>query len=119
VKDVAVYAGHPEMLQRARNRLAYLRGETAIRIIWDAVILAGLICKLCLKKKIFPFNYARRDRSRHCSPDSFVDIVLTLIRRIESAETGGKLPPTSAPEYGPPSKQYHKLSVAQPRSGNQ
>jgi hypothetical protein len=89
VKDVAVYAGHAEMLEGARNRLAYLRGETAIRIIWEAVILAALICKLRLKKKIFPFNYVRSDRSRHCSPDSFFDIVLTLIRRIESAETGG------------------------------
>src|SRR6516162_4195113 len=77
------------MLQGARNRLAYLSGETAIRIIWEAVILAALICKLRLKKKIFPFNYARCDRSAHCSPDSLFDIVLTLIRRIESAETGG------------------------------
>ena len=66
-----------------------LRGEIAIRIIWEAVILAALICKLRLKKKIFTFNYARGDRSRHCSPDSFFDVVLTLIRRIESAETGG------------------------------
>ena len=77
------------MLQGARNGLAYLCGETAIRIIWEAVILPALICKLRLKKMIFPFNYARCDRSRHCSPDSFFDIVLTLIRRIESAETGG------------------------------
>jgi hypothetical protein len=53
------------------------------------VILAALICKLRLKKKIFPFNYARCDRSPHCSPDSLFDIVLTLIRRTESAETGG------------------------------
>ena len=89
MKDVAVYAGHAEMLQGARNRLAYLRGEIAIRVIWEAVILAAFICKLRLKKKIFTFNYARCDRSRHCSPDSFFDIVLTLIRRIESAETGG------------------------------
>src|SRR5271166_5248621 len=77
------------MLQGARNRLAYLRGEIAIRIIWEAAILAALICELRLKKKIFTFNYARCDRSRHCSPDSFFDIVLTLIRGIESAETGG------------------------------
>ena len=77
------------MLQGARNGLAYLCGETAIRIIWEAVILPALICKLRLKKKIFPFNCARRDRSLHCTPDSFFDIVLTLIRRIESAETGG------------------------------
>jgi len=77
------------MLQGARNRLAYLRGEIAIRIIREAVILAALICKLRLKKKIFTLNYARCDRSRHCSPDSFFDIVLTLIRRIKSAETGG------------------------------
>ena len=77
------------MLQGAGNRLSYLRGEIAIRIIWEAVILAALICKLRLKKKIFPFNYARCDRSPHCSPDSLFDIVLTLIRRIESAETGG------------------------------
>src|SRR6516225_10642005 len=77
------------MLQGARNRLAYLRGEIASGIIWEAVILAALICKLRLKKEIFTFNYARCDRSRHCSPDSFFDIVLTLIRRIESAEAGG------------------------------
>src|SRR6516225_3799585 len=77
------------MLQGAGNRLSYLRGESAIRIIWEAVILAALICKLRLKKKIFTFNNARCDRSRHCSPDSFFDIVLTLVRRIESAETGG------------------------------
>jgi hypothetical protein len=89
VKDVAVYAGHPEMLQRARNRLAYLRGEIAIRIIWEAVILAALICKLRLKKKIFAFNYARGDRSPHCSADSFFDLVLTLIRGVESAESDG------------------------------
>ena len=88
MKDVAVYAGHAEMLQGARNRLAYLRGEIAIRIIWEAVILAALTCKLRLKKKICPFNYARRDRSRHCSPDSLFDIVLTLIRSDERAETG-------------------------------
>ena len=69
--------------------MAYLRGEIASGIIWEAVILAALICKLRLKKKIFTFNYARCDRSRHCSPDSFFDIVLTLIRRIESAEAGG------------------------------
>jgi len=53
------------------------------------VILAALICKLRLKKKIFAFNYARGDRSSHCSADSFFDIVLTLIRRVESAETDG------------------------------
>src|SRR5262249_13624359 len=72
-----------------RNRLAYLRGEIAIKIIWEAVILAALICKLRLKKKVFTFNYARCDRSRHCSPDSLFDVVLTLVRRIKSAETGG------------------------------
>src|SRR5271169_3180611 len=77
------------MLEGARNRLAHLRGEIAIRIIWEAVILAALIRKLRLKKKVFAFNYARGDRSCHCSPDSFFEIVLTLIRRIESAETGG------------------------------
>ena len=77
------------MLQGAGNRLSYLRGEIAIRIIWEAVILAALICKLCLKKKIFAVNYARGDRSPHCGAESFFDIVLTLIRRVESAETGG------------------------------
>jgi hypothetical protein len=56
MKDVAVYAGRTQMLQGAGNRLAYLRGEIAIRIIWEAVILAALICKLRLKKKIFAFN---------------------------------------------------------------
>jgi hypothetical protein len=66
-----------------------LRREIAIRIIWEPVILAAFICKLRLKKKIFTFNYARCDRSCHCSPDSFFDIVLTLIRGVESAETGG------------------------------
>jgi len=77
------------MLQGAGNRLSYLRGEIAIRIIWEAVILAALICKLRLKKKVFAFNYARIDRSPHCSADSFFDIVLTLIRGVEGAETGG------------------------------
>jgi hypothetical protein len=77
------------MLQGAGNRLSYLRGEIAIRIIWEAVILAALICKLRLKKKIFAFNYARGDRSPHCSADSFFDIVLTLIRGVESAESDG------------------------------
>jgi hypothetical protein len=77
------------MLQGAGNRLSYLRGEIAIRIIWEAVILAALICKLRLKKKVFPFNYARSDRSPHCSADSFFDIVLTLIRGVEGAETRG------------------------------
>ena len=101
------------MLQGARNRLAYLSGETAIRIIWEAVILAALICKLRLKKKIFTLNYARCDRSPHCSPDSLFDIVLTLICRIEKRGNRWQSPPTSAPEYGPPSKRYHKLSVAQ------
>src|SRR5262249_21749425 len=89
MKDVAVYAGHAEMPQGARNRLTYLRRKIAIRIIWEAVILAAFIRKLRLKKKIFTFDYARCDRSRRCSPDSFFDVVLTLIRRIESAETGG------------------------------
>ena len=53
MKDVAVYAGYTEMLKGAGYRLAHLRGEIAIRIIWEAVILAVLICKFCLKKKIF------------------------------------------------------------------
>ena len=70
MKDVAVYAGRTQMLQGAGNILAYLRGEIAIRIIWEAVILAALICKLRLKKKIFAFNYARGDRSPQCSADS-------------------------------------------------
>src|ERR1700687_3648412 len=89
MKDVAVYTGYTEVLKGAGDRLAHLRGEIAIRIIWEAVILAALICKLRLKKKIFAFNYVRGDRSRRCSPDSFFEIVLTLIRRIERAETDG------------------------------
>ena len=89
MKDVAVYADHTQMLQGAGNRLAYLRGEIAIRIIWETVILAAPICKLRLKEKIFAFNYARGDLSPQCSADSFVEIVLTLIRGVESAETGG------------------------------
>ena len=88
MKDVAVYSGYTEMLKGAGDRLAHLRGEIAIRIIWEAVILAALICKLCLKKKIFSRNCTRGDCSPYCSADFFFNIVLTLIRRVESAETG-------------------------------
>src|SRR6266550_4218617 len=88
MKDVAVYAGYTEMLKGAGYRLAYLRGEIAIRIIWQAVILAVLICKFCLKKKIFSGNCTGGDRSPYRSADLFFNIVLTLIRRVESAETG-------------------------------
>jgi len=107
MKDVAVYAGYTEMLKGAGYRLAHLRGEIAIRIIWYAVILAVLICKFCLKKKIFSGNCTGGDRSPYCSADFFFNIVLTLIRRVESAETGSKLPLIRVPEYGPPSKLYH------------
>src|SRR6266436_2849669 len=88
MKDVAVYAGYTEMLKGAGDRLAHLRHEIAIRIIWKAVILAVLICKFCLKKNIFSGNCTRGDRSPYCSADFFFNIVLALIRRVESAETG-------------------------------
>src|SRR5712664_2770451 len=88
MKDVAVYAGYTEVLKGAGYRLAHLRGEIAIRIVWEAVILAVLICKLCLKKKIFSCNHTRRDRGRHCSTDFFFNVVLALIGGVESAETG-------------------------------
>src|ERR1700730_11950385 len=61
MKDVAVYAGYTDMLKGAGYRLAHLRGEIAIRIIWQAVILAVLICKFCLKKKIFSGNCCADD----------------------------------------------------------
>jgi hypothetical protein len=52
MKEVAVDTGYAEMLKGAGDRLAHLRGEIAIRIVWEAVILAALIGKLCLKKEI-------------------------------------------------------------------
>jgi hypothetical protein len=88
MKEVAVYTGYTEVLKGAGDRLAHLRGEIAIRIVWEAVILAALICKLCLKKKISLRNCTGGDCSPHCSADSFFNIVLTLIRSVESAETG-------------------------------
>jgi hypothetical protein len=88
MKDVAVYTGYTEVLKGTGYRLAHLYSEIAIRIIWEAVILAVLICELCLKKKIFLCNGTRGDCSPHCSADFFFDIVLTLIRSVESAETG-------------------------------
>jgi hypothetical protein len=60
----------------------------AIRIVWKAVILCALICKLCLKKKILSRYCTRGDRSPDSSADVFFNIVLTLVRRVESAETG-------------------------------
>ena len=51
MKDVAVDTGYAEVLKGAGDRLAHLRGEIAIRIVWEAVILAALICKLYLKKR--------------------------------------------------------------------
>src|SRR5207302_11387756 len=62
--------------------------EIAIRVVWEAVILAALIGKLCLKKKIFTRSCTRGDRSPDSSADVFFNIVLTLVRRVESAETG-------------------------------
>jgi hypothetical protein len=88
MKEVAVYTGHTEVLKGAGDRLAHLRREIAIRIVWEAVILAPLICKLCLKKEIFSRNCTPGDRSPDCSADFFFNIVLTLIRGVESAETG-------------------------------
>ena len=88
MKDVAVYTGYAEVLKGAGYRLAHLRGEIAIRIVWEAVILAMLICKLCLKKKIFLCNCTRGDCSPHRGADLFFNIVFTLIRSVESAETG-------------------------------
>ena len=88
MKDVAVYMGYTKVLKGAGYRLADLRGEIAIRIVWEAVILALLICKLCLKKKIFLSNRTRGDCSPHCGADFFFNIVLTLIRSVESTETG-------------------------------
>jgi hypothetical protein len=88
MKDVAVYTGYAEVLKGAGYRLAHLRGEIANRIVWEAVILAVLICKLCLKKKIFLCNCTRGDCSPHRGADLFFNIVLTLIRSVESAETG-------------------------------
>jgi hypothetical protein len=88
MKDVAVETGHTEVLKGAGYRLAHLGGEIAIRIVWEAVILAMLMCKLRLKKEIFSCNCTRGDGSPHRGADFFFNIVLTLIRSIESAETG-------------------------------
>src|SRR5437764_2775388 len=88
MKEVAVYPGYTEVLKGAGDRLAHLRGENAIMVVWEAVILAALIGKLCLKKKIFSGNCIRGDRSPDSSADVFFNIVLTLVRRVESAETG-------------------------------
>jgi hypothetical protein len=96
MKDVAVYTGYTEVLKGAGDRLAHLRGEIAIRIVWEAVILAALICKLCLKKKIFLRNCTRSDCSPHCVADFFFNIVLTLIRSVERAETVAIASNTSA-----------------------
>jgi hypothetical protein len=52
MKDVAVYTGYAEVLKGAGDRLAHLRGEIAIRIVWEAVILAALICKLTAVRSI-------------------------------------------------------------------
>ena len=46
MKDVAVYTGYTEVLKGAGDRLAHLRGEIAMRIVWEAVILAALIVNL-------------------------------------------------------------------------
>ncbi len=88
MKEVAVYTGYTEMLKGAGDRLAHLRRQIAIRVVWEAVILAALICKLCLKKKIFSCNCTRGDCSPDRSADFFFDVVFTLIRGVESAETG-------------------------------
>jgi len=79
MKDVAVYPVNTEMLKGVGYRLAHLRGEIATRIIWEAVILTVLICKLRLKKKIFSCNRARDYGSPYCSTDFFFNIVLPLI----------------------------------------
>ena len=89
MKDVAVYTGYTEVLKRTGYRLAHLRGEIASRIVWEAVILATLIGKLCLKKKILSCNCTRGDCSPHCRADFFFNIVFTLIRRVESPKTSG------------------------------
>src|SRR5438270_8819224 len=52
----------------------------------EAVILATLISKLCLKKEVFSHNCPRGDCGPDCSADVFFDIVLALIGRVESAE---------------------------------
>jgi hypothetical protein len=88
MKDVAVYTGYTEVLKRTGYRLAHLRGEIAIRIVWEAVILAALIRKLCLKKEILSCNCTRGRCSPHCNSDFFFNIVLTLICSVESAEPG-------------------------------
>jgi hypothetical protein len=88
MKDVAVYTGYTEVLKGAGYRLAHLRGEIAVSVVRQAMILAALVCELCLKKQIFSRNCTRGDCSPHCSADFFFEIVLTLIRRVESAETG-------------------------------
>src|SRR5438045_9719126 len=88
MREVAVYPGYAEVLKGAGDRLAHLRGEIAIRVVWEAVILAALIGKLCLTKKIFSGNCIRGDRSPDSSADVFFNIVLPLVRRVEIAETG-------------------------------
>ena len=88
MKDVAVYPGYTEVLERAGDRLAHLRREIAIRVVWQAVILAALISKLCLKKKIFSRNDTRGDCRSDCGADVFFDVVLALICSVESAKTG-------------------------------
>ena len=88
MEQIAVYPGYTEVLERAGDRLAHLRREIAIRVVWQAVILAALISKLCLKKKIVLCNCTRGDCSPHRGADFFFNIVLTLIRSVESAETG-------------------------------
>src|SRR5438270_9612000 len=86
MEQIAVYSGYTEVLERAGDRLAHLRGEIAIRVVWEAVILAALISKLCLKKEVFSRNCPRGDRSPDCSADVFFDSVLALIGRVETAE---------------------------------
>src|SRR5690242_857960 len=86
MKEVAVYMGCTEVLEGAGDRLAHLRREIAIWVVWQAVILAALIGELCLKKEILSLNCTRGDCSPDCSADFFFNIVLTLIRRVESAE---------------------------------
>jgi hypothetical protein len=87
MKEIAVYTGYTEVLKGAGYGLAHLRREIAIRIVWEAVILAALICKLCLKKKLFLCHGTRRDCCPDCSADFSFNIMLTLIRSVESAET--------------------------------
>src|SRR5271154_6116867 len=75
------------MVERTGHRLRHLDGKRRRRIVGQAMVLAALVGKFCLQKKIVARDQASAIRGGQSPANSFFEIMPSLVRSVDAAKT--------------------------------